>query len=241
MSRLHGDVQARAREGYRGTGPGDITPDGCAVELYARLPVGDEPAVIAEAVPPPARLLELGSGAGRMTHALLQRGFEVTAVDESPAMLQRIHGARTVASPIETLDLADRFDVVLLASFLVHAGDPRVRQALLETCRRHVADGGWVLVQREGADWHDQVPRETRRGDGVVRVLSSDDIGDGVRSVEVEYVFPDARWTHTFRSRPLSTEAFEQALQDAGLVVDRYLTPDRTWVRARATVPEEGA
>lgn len=238
---MHDDVEARAREGYRGTGPGDMTPDGCAVELYARLPVGDEPEVIAAAVPPPARLLELGSGAGRMTHALLERGFEVTAVDESAAMLARIHGARTVASAIETLDLAERFDVVLLASFLVHAGDPGVRQGLLRTCRRHVAEDGCVLVQREGADWHDQVPRETRRGDGVVRVLSSDDVGDGVRSVVVEYLFPDARWTHTFRSRPLSTDAFEQALQDAGLVVDRYLTPDRTWVQARPAVAEEGA
>ena len=234
-------MQAQPREGYHGTGPGALTPDGCAVELYARLPVGDEPDVIAAAAPPPARLLELGTGAGRMTHALLVRRFEVTAVDESPAMLERIHGARTVASPIETLELDDRFDVVLLASFLVHAGDPQVRRGLLETCRRHVADDGCVLVQREGADWHDQVPRETTRGDGVVRVLSSDDVGDGVRSVEVEYVFPDARWTHTFRSRPLSTEAFEQALQDAGLGIDRYLTPDRTWVQARPAAPEEDA
>ncbi|MBW5424432.1 SAM-dependent methyltransferase, partial [Streptomyces sp. BG9H] len=31
------------REGYEGTGPGAITPDGCAVEMYARLAVGDEP------------------------------------------------------------------------------------------------------------------------------------------------------------------------------------------------------
>ncbi len=38
------------RAGYEGTGPGAITPDGCAVELYARLPVGDEPDVIAAAV-----------------------------------------------------------------------------------------------------------------------------------------------------------------------------------------------
>ncbi|MEU2051056.1 SAM-dependent methyltransferase, partial [Streptomyces albidoflavus] len=28
------------RKGYQGTGPGAITPDGCAVELYSRLPIG---------------------------------------------------------------------------------------------------------------------------------------------------------------------------------------------------------
>lgn len=40
------------REGYSGTGPGAITPDGCAVELYTRLAVGDEPDVIEAAAPP---------------------------------------------------------------------------------------------------------------------------------------------------------------------------------------------
>ncbi len=39
------------REGHQGTGPGPITPDGCAVELYSRLPVGDEPDIVAAAVP----------------------------------------------------------------------------------------------------------------------------------------------------------------------------------------------
>ncbi|GGW68277.1 hypothetical protein GCM10010503_51970 [Streptomyces lucensis JCM 4490] len=74
------------REGHEGTGPGAITPDGRAVELYDRLPVGDEPDIITAAVPAGAHILELGSGVGRMTHALLERGFTVTAVDESADM-----------------------------------------------------------------------------------------------------------------------------------------------------------
>ncbi len=65
-----------------------------------------------------------------------------------------------------------------------------------------------------------------------MRVVSSDPVGRGVRSVHVEYVFPDARWTQTFPSRPLTTGAFELALGEAGLAVDAYLTGDRTWVRA---------
>jgi SAM-dependent methyltransferase len=220
------------REGYSGTGPGAITPDGCAVELYERLPVGDEPDVIERAVPAGARILELGSGVGRVTRPLLQRGFTVTAVDESPEMLKRITGTRTVCSPIETLELDERYDVVLLASFLVHAGDVGARQALLRSCRRHVADGGCVLIQREGEDWHERVPREGRIGEGVVRIVSSEPAGPGVRSVHVEYVFPDARWTQTFLARPLTTRQFEDALAAAGLAVDAYLTEDRTWVRA---------
>ncbi|MFB7181500.1 class I SAM-dependent methyltransferase [Streptomyces sp. NPDC056257] len=225
-------MSRRTREGYQGTGPGAITPDGCAVELYERLPVGDEPDIIGRAVPAEARILELGSGVGRVTHPLVERGFTVTAVDESPQMLERVHGARTVCSPIEELELDERFDVVLLGSFLVHAGDPRVRRGLLRTCRRHVADDGCVLIQREGEGRHENLPHERKIAGGLVRVLSSDPVSPGVRSVHVEYVFPDVRWTQTFLSRPLTTEAFELVLNEAGLAVDAYLTGDRTWVRA---------
>lgn len=210
-----------------------ITPDGCAVELYERLPVGTEPDVIAATAPAGARILELGCGTGRVTHELLRRGFSVTAVDESAEMLRRVHGARVVCSPIEDLELTEDFAVVLLGSFLVHAGEPSVRQGLLRTCRRHVAADGSVLIQRESAGQHDNLPRERNVDGGVVRIVSSEEVSPGVRSVHAEYDFPDARWTQTFLSRPLTTEAFEHALAEARLAVDTYLTDDRTWVRAR--------
>ncbi|MFF0465299.1 class I SAM-dependent methyltransferase [Streptomyces mexicanus] len=194
--------------------------------------MGDEPDVVERAVPARAGVLELGCGAGRVTHPLLRRGFTVTAVDESPHMLERVHGARTVCSPIEALELDERFDVVLLGSFLVHAGVPDVRQGLLRACRRHVADDGCVLIQREGEDWHENVPRDREIPGGLVRVVSDVPVRPGVRSVHVEYVFPDTRWTQTFLSCPLTPEAFERALAEAGLAVDAYLTDDRTWVRA---------
>ncbi|MEV5874956.1 class I SAM-dependent methyltransferase [Streptomyces sp. NPDC052101] len=222
------------REGYEGTGPGAITPDGCAVELYERLPVGDEPDIIAAAVPAGAHILELGSGVGRMTHPLLQRGFTVTAVDESADMLSRVRGARTICSPIEHLDLGgEKFDVVMLASFLVHNGDEEVRRGILRTCARQVADGGCVLIQREGEDYHTNVPRERVDPTGfTVRIASVEPAGNGVNSVRAEYVFPDAVWTQTFLARPLTKEQFESALEEAGLEVDAYLTSDGTWVRA---------
>jgi len=222
-------MSEEGRAGYAGTGPGEITPDGCAVDLYARLPVGTEPQVVAGAVPPPASLLELGCGAGRVTRSLAALGYDVTAVDESAAMLARIDGVRTVHSPIETLDLPGTFDLVLLASFLVHG---RTAAELLRTCRRHVAPGGRVLVQREGPGWHEEVPRERAVAGGVARVVADEDAGDGFRAVHVEYEFPDAFWTQTFLSRPLTTEQFERLLTDAGLAVDRYLTPDGSWVLA---------
>ena len=217
------------KTGYAGTGPGEIAPDGCAVDLYARLPVGREPEIIAAAVPPPATLLELGCGAGRVTRPLAALGYEVTAVDESAAMLARVTGARTVRSRIEDLDLPGTFDVVLLASFLVHG---RTAAELLRVCRRHVAPGGRVLIQREGPGWHEDVPRERPVADGVARVVADTDAGDGFRAVHVEYEFPDAFWTQTFLSRPLTTGQFEELLTGAGLSVDRYLTADGSWVLA---------
>ncbi|WP_329555505.1 class I SAM-dependent methyltransferase [Streptomyces sp. NBC_00696] len=226
-------MRIEMREGYEGTGPGAITPDGCAVELYSRLPIGQEPDIIAAAVPAGAHILELGSGVGRMTHPLLERGFTVTAVDESAEMLERVQGARTICSPIEQLDLGETFDVVMLASFLVHAGDVEVRRGLLRTCVRHVAPGGSVLIQREGENYHTGLPRERVDPSGfTVRMVSAEPVGDGVNSVHAEYVFPDAVWTQTFLARPLTQDQFEEALAEAGLRVDSYLTPDGIWVRA---------
>ncbi|MFJ4712399.1 class I SAM-dependent methyltransferase [Streptomyces sp. NPDC088785] len=223
------------RRGYEGTGPGAITPDGCAVELYARLPVEDEPDIIAAAVPAGARVLELGCGVGRVTHALLERGFEVTAVDESPDMLERVRGARTVRSAIEDLDLGgETFDVVLLASLLVNTGDGAVRRGMLDTVRRHVADDGCVLIQRVRDGAYEDLPRERHFADQgfTIRMAASEPVGGGVRSATVEYLFPDAVWTQTYRVLPMTPGEFERALAAAGLAVDRYLTDDRVWARA---------
>lgn len=67
-----------------------------------------------------------------------------------------------------------------------------------------------------------------------MRIVSSEPVEEGVNSVHAEYEFPDATWTQTFQARPLTKEQFEEALAEAGLKVDRYLTEDRIWVRAVA-------
>src|SRR5580693_1284759 len=102
---------------------GHYAPDGSPVELYARLAAGDEPRIIHEAVAPRAALLELGCGAGRITHPLLALGHPVVAVDESPEMLAHVRGAETVRARIQDLALGRRFGVVLLASHLISTDD----------------------------------------------------------------------------------------------------------------------
>ncbi len=93
-----------------GTGPGVITPDGCAVDFYALVPAGPEPGIVAAAAgPAPALILELGAGAGRITEALAAMGHRAVAVDESADMLARIQTAETIRAPIQDLALGRQF------------------------------------------------------------------------------------------------------------------------------------
>lgn len=233
-------MTAYTRHTHSGTGPGRFTPDGCSVETYLRLPERGEAGIVAGALPVGAvSLLELGAGAGRMTRPLLAHGFRLTAVDESAAMLERIHGARTLCGTIENLDLGERFDAVTLASCLVNSADPAQSRRLLRTCERHVRDGGCVIIQREADDRHENPQPQTLCSGGgmTVRLVSSEPVTEAVTRFCVGYESENSRWTQTFYSRRLRTPEFEEALAGAGLQVDRYLTDDRTWVRAVPVAP----
>ncbi|MEQ0559408.1 class I SAM-dependent methyltransferase [Amycolatopsis sp. NEAU-NG30] len=83
-----------------------MTADGSLV--YLLLPNGGLEIVHA-AIPRGASILELGSGAGRVTHPLLALGHEVVAVDDSPSMLAHVR-AETVCARIGDLDLGWTFD-----------------------------------------------------------------------------------------------------------------------------------
>src|SRR5258707_15318454 len=71
-----------------GTGPGEITPDGCAVDLYGRLSAAGEPEIVHAAVPAGSSVLELGCGTGRISTGLARLGHPVAGVDESGEMLR---------------------------------------------------------------------------------------------------------------------------------------------------------
>ena len=217
----------------RGSGPGVITPDGCSVELYALLPPMGEPEIVHAAVPAGASILELGAGAGRVTHPLVGLGHPVVAVDESPEMLARIRGAETVPAPIQGLDLGRRFDAVLLASHLVNTDDDRLRRRFLETCRRHLDDGGRVLLQRHQPAWFEEAAEGERTSGGVTfRLRDLRRPAPGLLAATVEYQVGDRVWTQRFQARRLDDAELADVLVEAGLVVDAYLTGDGSWVRA---------
>jgi SAM-dependent methyltransferase len=216
-----------------GTGPGAITPDGCAVDLYTLLPPMGEPGIVHAAVPAGASILELGAGAGRVTHPLLALGHPVVAVDESPEMLARVRGAQTVLARIQDLRLGRRFDAVLLASQLVNTPDHRLRGRFLRTCREHVRDGGCVLVQRHPPAWFETAAEGERTTGGITfRLRDLRRPGPGLLAATVEYRVGDRRWTQSFTAERLDDQALAAALAEAGLAVDAYLTEDGAWVRA---------
>lgn len=227
-------VNNRSRSWAQGAGPGAITPDGCPIEVYALLSPHDEPEIVHAAVPDSAAILELGAGTGRITHPLLAFGHHVVAVDESADMLRHIKGAQTVHASIETLDLARRFDAVLFASYLIDIPDEELRQSWLAACRRHVRDDGCVVIQRHTPEWIDSAVPHERDVDGVIfRMREVTRPSPHLISVVMEYEFEGRRWTHSFTHARISDPELVGNLAEAGLVIDDYLTENRSWIRAR--------
>jgi SAM-dependent methyltransferase len=206
-------------------------PDGSPVGLYATLKPLGEPELIHEAVPPGSEILELGCGAGRITHALVALGHRVTAVDNSAEMLAHVRGAETVLADIEMLDLGRTFPVVLLASNFLNAPDDDELAAVLAACSRHVEPGGQVLLERTPPEWEPNLePREA----GGVRMTLREVVREGnLVSAVMEYEAGGERWTHAYQARLISDGEVDAALAAAGLRRVRWLDERRAWLEAR--------
>jgi hypothetical protein len=118
-------------------------------------------------------------------------------------------------------------------SFVIDVADDELRDAFLRTCRRHVADGGCVILQRKPPEWYDSVePFEEAIDDRVVRMTDISRPGPGLLAATMEYTVGERRWTHTFVSKRLEDDDLEAALGRAGLTMAGFLDGDRGWVRA---------
>jgi len=214
-----------------GTGPGQITPDGCAVEFYALLPAMGEAPVVHAAVPAGASILELGCGTGRNLRPLAGLGHPVLGVDESAAMLARADGLPTVCSPIETLRLDRTFGAVLLASTMINTS-PEQRRAFLATCRRHVSADGVVVIQQTAPRWFSDGEPSQPEVEGIRRVVRTVRRTERYVDVEVEYHVGDRTWTHAFRPHQISEQELAGDLGSAGLEFGRWLTGNQAWFTA---------
>jgi SAM-dependent methyltransferase len=213
---------------------GPYAPDGSPVEVYSLIGPAEEPGIVHSAIPKGAEILELGSGVGRVTRALIELGHPVVAVDESPDMLARVAGAETVLSRIEELDLDRRFPVVLLASNLINTEDRRQRAAFLRTCRNHVSPDGVVLIERLEPDLGARIEHGSVRERDGVQIWSEKVAQRGkTLSAEVHYRAGDREWIHPFTAELLDDEDIDRVLRDSGFVLDRWLDEARRWFAAR--------
>ncbi len=212
---------------------GSFAPDGSPVEVYRRLPSAGEPELIHGAVPTGSELLELGCGTGRVTHPLLRLGHRVVAVDDSPEMLRAVQGAETILGDIATLDLGRRFRGVVLASHLVNTADRDKRRRFLDTCRRHVAEDGVVIIERlvavteaiQGAVF------EGRIGDVTATTTIHARAGD-VLTATTEYSAGSLHWQQDWTAEFLDDDATREALRQSGLDLGRFLDERRKWLTA---------
>ena len=110
-------------------GMSGVAPDGSPVALYAQAARARRAGADPRRRPSRARRSSSSAPAPAVSRIrLLALGHPVVAVDNSEEMLALIDGAETVLADIETLDLARRFPVVVLASnFINHPDDAERR------------------------------------------------------------------------------------------------------------------
>ncbi len=139
-------------------------------------------------------ILELGCGTGRVLLPLARKGFQVTGVDNSPAMLERAR--RTVAAhdvaalvslvrqDMRELDLNERFSLVFAAANTFMDLQSTVDQlAVLDRVRQHLIPGGLILldlfhpdlgrlVEGSGQVIHEWTRTDPHTGDLVLKFYS---------------------------------------------------------------------
>lgn len=200
-----------------------------------------ETATAVDATVPPARVLELGVGTGRLAVPLADAGFEVVGVDISAAMLERLRGADperrvTVVHGDMVDDLpAGPFAAVLAAYNVVFNLETAERQRqLFEQVRARLTDQGCFVVE---AFVPDDPPRAggdlTLRSLTAERVVMSATVSDP-QTQRAEGQFIELTEAGGVRLRPWSIRyATPQQLDEmaaaAGLTLaSRYADTDRT-------------
>lgn len=166
--------------------------------------------------PPPARLLDVGGGAGHQSFPLANAGYEVTLLDPSPAMLDkarqrlslldagtqaRVRLLQADGEHAEEAVHGERFDAVLCHGVLGYIEDPEPLVAQLCRC---VKPGGIVSIMTGNAKttavqpalerrWADALAMfDVRTGVGVLgvrgRADTVEEVSDMIRAHNVEPV-----------------------------------------------------
>jgi len=114
----------------------DVAPPGDTSHYSAKLDYASSHTYALEAVPPGARVLDLGAGPGPLAERLVERGCRLTLVDRAPSS-GAPPGTTVLVRDLDQdpldLDLGEA-DVILLLDVLEHLHDP---ERFLASLRRH--------------------------------------------------------------------------------------------------------
>jgi SAM-dependent methyltransferase len=211
-----------------------VAPDGSPVEVYRRLPEGDDAELVHSAISPGATVLDLGCGVGRIARGLVRLGHRVTGVDNDPNMLAELRpGVEGVLADVETVRLGRPFGAVLFASHFLNAGDEEI-QSLLATAHAHLRAGGPVVaeVYPEGVDWESRVGQPREIGSVEVTLVRASVEGDQL-DAEMRYRIDDLEWSQPFTACLRTEESLHHELGAGGFVWDRWIDDGRRWFVAR--------
>lgn len=100
-------------------------------------------------------ILEIGVGSGRMLLPLLEAGYQVHGIDQSPEMLERCQhhcsakGLTTelILGDIETITLDHQYEAIIIptATFCLFATE-EIALNVLKNCYRHLVPGGRLIL-----------------------------------------------------------------------------------------------
>lgn len=97
---------------------------------------------------PGSRVLDAGCGTGRVASELARRGHLVTGVDNDASMLAEARRDPAVTwweADLATLDLGERFDLVLMAGNVIVFVQPGTEQQVVTRLAAHLVPGGLLV------------------------------------------------------------------------------------------------
>ena len=106
------------------------------------------------------RILELGSGTGRILIPLAKAGFRVTGIEYEPDMIALMEQKdyprdhlKVIQGDARSFSLGKRFDIIMLScNFINHFADANDVVAILSSCRNHLDPDGCVIIDCSAPD-----------------------------------------------------------------------------------------
>jgi len=168
--------------------------------------------VLDSILPPQAKILDVGAGAGAYSFYYAERGYEVTAVDLTPKHIEiikekAVHKQLDMEAYVENaVDLsrfeAESFDVVLCFGPMYHLTDEKDRISCMKECLRVLKKGGLLAVAY--INKFSAIPMLVTRDQRFIRKSVIQKVIDEGVTREVD---PDCFWTDAFFTSPAEIEA----------------------------------